>query len=97
MKPLRVSEGIVPIAQFKSQAPHWFEHIAASGQPVVITLNGKPAGVLLSPSEFDRIQERERFLASVAAGVADANAGRVMSSAALRKRLSGRRVPKDLG
>lgn len=97
MKPFRVSEGIVPIAQFKSEAPHWFKYIAASGQAVVITLNGKPAGVLLSPSEFDRIQERDRFLASVAAGVADADAGRVMSSADLRKRLSGRRVPRDQG
>lgn len=95
MKPFRVSEGIVPIAQFKSQAPHWLRRIAESGQPVVITLNGKPAGVLLSPSEFDRIQERERFLSSVAQGAADADSGRVMSSLELRKRLGSRASPRD--
>ena len=89
MKQLRVSEGIVPIAQFKSEAPHWLRRLAESGQPVVITLNGKPAAVLLSPSEYDRIQERERFLSSVAQGVEDAAAVRVMSSAELRKRLAG--------
>ncbi|MBI3072488.1 MAG: type II toxin-antitoxin system Phd/YefM family antitoxin [Deltaproteobacteria bacterium] len=91
MKPLRLSRGVVPIAKFKSEAPRWFKQIADSGEPVVITLNGKPAGVLLSPSEFDRLQERERFLASIAEGVADANSGRVMTSAELRKRLGGRR------
>lgn len=91
MKPFRVSEGIVPIAQFKSQAPQWLRHVTESGQPVVITLNGKPAGVLLSPIEFDRLQERERFIASVHEGVADADAGRLMSTAELRRRLTASR------
>lgn len=97
MKQIRVSEGIVPIAQFKSQAPHWFRRIAESGQPVVITLNGKPVGVLLSPSEYDRLQERERFLSSVAAGIADADAGRVMNSQELRKRIAKGRVSRSRG
>lgn len=94
MKPLRISEDIVPIAQFKGEASRWLRRVTESKQPVVITLNGKPAGVLLSPAEFDRILERARFLESVAAGLADAEAGRVMSTAALRKRLAKRRSKK---
>ncbi len=39
---------------------------------MVITQNGRPAGVLLSPREYDRMQERQRFLESIAAGLADA-------------------------
>jgi len=68
MKPLRVSQDIVPMAEFKGQAAHWFRRVAENNQPVVITQNGKPAGVLLSPAEFDRLVERERFLTDVAAG-----------------------------
>ena len=33
---------------------------------MVITQNGRAAGVLVSPREFDRIQERQRFLESMA-------------------------------
>jgi prevent-host-death family protein len=94
MKPLRVSSGIVPIAQFKGEAARWLRHVAESGEPVVITLNGKPAGVLMSPADFDRMQERQRFLESVAAGLADADAGRSMTTKDLRRRLAERRTSK---
>jgi len=72
MKSLRVSEDIVPIGEFKGQAARWLRRVSETGQPVVITQNGKPAGVLLSPSGFDRLQERQAFLESIAKGVGDA-------------------------
>ena len=55
---------------------------------MVITQNGRPAGVLMSPADFDRLPERHRFLESVAAGIADAEAGRVMSTGELTRRLA---------
>jgi len=42
----------------------------------VITQNGKPAGVLLSPTAFDELSERQDFLAAVQDGMADERAGR---------------------
>ncbi len=87
MKPLRVSQDIVPMAEFKGQAAHWFRRVAENNQPVVITQNGKPAGVLLSPAEFDRLVEQQRFLGDVAAGVADLDAGRVVTTDELKRRL----------
>ena len=88
---IRIGEDIVPIADFKTRAKHWLRRAAATGQPIVITQNGKPAGVLLSPAEFDHLQERQRFLQSIAAGLADADAGRVSTSNELKKRLASRR------
>ena len=87
MRPLRISEDIVPMADFKGRAAHWFRRVAQDNQPLIITQNGKPAGVLLSPAEFDRLIERQRFLHDVAAGVADLDEGRVMTSDELRRRL----------
>lgn len=87
MKPLRVSQDIVPMAEFKGQAAQWFRRVAESNQPVVITQNGRPAGVLLSPAEFDRLVERQRFLEDVAAGAADLDAGRVLTTDELKQRL----------
>ena len=93
MKPLRVSQDIVPMAEFKGQAAHWFRRVAENNQPVVITQNGKPAGVLLSPAEFDRLVERERFLTEAVAGVADLDAGRTVSTKELKRRLGLRDDP----
>ena len=89
MKTLKVSTDVVTLAKFKSQAATLLERINTSSQPLLITQNGKPAGVLLSPAEFDRIQEQEttRFVASVNRGIQDADVGKVLTSAQARSRL----------
>lgn len=97
MKDVRVSEGIVPLGEFKSQAAKLLKRLGESGQPMVITQNGRPAGVLVSPKEFDRIQERHRFLESIAAGLADAEGGKAIGTAELRKRLRARRAERSRG
>ncbi len=94
MKDVQISDGIVPLGEFKAQAAKLLKRIGESGQPMVITQNGRPAGVLLSPREYDRIQERQRFLESIAAGLADAESGRTME---LRERLRGWRSDRDEG
>ena len=92
MKQLRLSEDVVPIGEFKGQAAAWLRRASSSSQPILITQNGKPAGVLLSPMEYDRIQERLRFVDSIAAGMEDAEAGRAISTSELRARLVARRT-----
>src|SRR5262245_36468243 len=77
MRPLRVGDDIIPVSEFKSRAADHLRRIADSGQPLVITQNGKPAGVLLSPASFDELTERKRFVAAVEEGLADADAGRL--------------------
>jgi prevent-host-death family protein len=77
MRTVRVSEDIVPVSEFKAQAAEYFRRVAETGQPLVITQNGKAAGVLLSPNEFDRLSERARFVAAVEEGLKDADAGQL--------------------
>ena len=93
MTKLKISEDIVPVSDFKAQASEWLRRIAGSGHPLVITQNGKPAGVLLSPTAFDELSERQEFLAAVQEGMADEKAGRVHSTEevfdTIKKRISG--------
>jgi prevent-host-death family protein len=77
LRAVRISEDIVPVSDFKAQAADWLKRVAETGQPLVITQNGKAAGVLLSPVEFDRLTERARFVAAVKDGISDADAGRL--------------------
>lgn len=87
MRTLKVSEDVVPVGQFKAEATKWLARANQTGQPLVITQNGRPAAVMLSPAEYDRLTERERFLRSVEAGLADADAGRMHGTDEVRRRL----------
>ncbi len=93
MRPLRVSENIVPVSDFKAKAADWLRRLVESSEPVVITQNGKAAGVLLSPAAYDELTERFRFMKAVEHGLADVEAGRVTPHeevvAEMRRRLGG--------
>ncbi len=80
MPRLRVSEDIIPVSEFKAQASDWLRRVATSRHPLVITQNGKPAGVLLSPTMFDALTERQNLFAAVQEGMRDEEAGRLYSS-----------------
>jgi prevent-host-death family protein len=90
MKHLRMSEALVPVNEFKA-SPSKYLRAAASSGPIVITVNGRAAGVVLSPAEYDRLVEREEFLKAVDEGIAAADAGQVSSSDEVRQRLGLRR------
>ena len=90
MRGVRVSEDIVPVSDFKAQAADWLKRVAETGQPLVITQNGRAAGVLISPAEFDRLNERARFVAAVEEGLADADAGRLRDHVEVAERLQKR-------
>jgi len=92
MKQLRVSEDVVPIAEFKGQAARWLKRAQETGQPVLITLNGKPAGVLVSPAEYDRLEDRERLFRDLEEGVRDLDGGRSLPLAEARAHLGRRRT-----
>lgn len=89
MKALKISKDVVTLAEFKNQAASLLERIGTSSQPLLITQNGKPAGVLLSPAEFDRIQEQEssRFVTSVNRGLQDADSGKLLTASQAKSRL----------
>ncbi|HXO19691.1 MAG TPA: type II toxin-antitoxin system Phd/YefM family antitoxin, partial [Thermoanaerobaculia bacterium] len=72
MKPLQLSEDILPLGEFKTHASRVLRELKDSQRAVVITENGRPAAVLITPEEFDRLRERERFVAAVREGLADA-------------------------
>lgn len=92
MKPMRVAEDILTIADFKARASEVVRKLRDHRRPVVVTQSGKPAAVLLAPAEYDRLTYRARFLAAVAEGLRDAEAGRVTPDAEL-----GRDLDEEFG
>ena len=75
MKPISIEDDIIPIGEFKTHAARVMRQLRDTGRPVVITQHGKPAGVLVSAADFDRLTERDRFVAAVNRGLAESEAG----------------------
>ena len=92
MKTISIKNDIVPIAEFKTSLSKWFKSLQSTGHPVIITQNGKPAGVLLTPEDYDELVYRKSFLDSVWRGIADAESGRTHNPKELKAALSSRRA-----
>lgn len=93
MKPLRIAQDIVPLAEFKAQSASWLERMRVSGHAVVITQNGKPAAVMISPEEYDRFQQQntEFVRNEIRYGEASAEQGRLLTAADVKAEFSVRR------
>jgi prevent-host-death family protein len=91
MKAISISNDIIPIADFKTNISKWFKTLQTSGHPLIITQNSKPAGVLLSASDYDELVYRKSFIDSVERGIADVENGRTQTTADLRKAILNRR------
>lgn len=91
MKTVSIKNDIVPIAEFKTGISKWFKSLKISGHPLIITQNGKPAGVLLSPGDYDELVYKKSFLDSVGRGISDAESGKTYRTEEVRAVLAARR------
>jgi antitoxin YefM len=91
MKNISIANDIVPIAEFKTGISKWFNNLQNTGHPLVITQNGKPAGVLLSPRDYDELVYQKSFLDSVVRGISDAESGRTYRAQEIREALTSKR------
>ena len=88
MKSMLIAENILPLGEFKSHASRVLRALKASQRPVVITQNGRPAAVLVTPEEFDQLQEQARFIRAVQRGHIESEAGQVVAEREVEKRLA---------
>ncbi len=91
MKNINVADDIIPIGEFKTGLSKWFKKVQNTGHPIVITQNGKPAGVLLSPSEYDDLVYRKSFIESINKGLRDVESGRTYNTDQLKEELKKKR------
>jgi prevent-host-death family protein len=92
MKQINISNDIVPVAEFKVQISKYLNNIRSTGRPMVITQNGKPAGVLLSPDDFDELVYQKSLIESISRGLSDIQNGNIFTTDELRAELENRRA-----
>jgi len=92
MKNISVSNDIIPVGQFKSGLAKYLKEIQVNRNSLIITQNGKPAGVLVSPIEFDELQQTRDFINSISRGLSESEKGEVYSTSQLREILQNSRL-----
>jgi len=80
----------MPIAELKAHLSEVVRGLETRARPLVITLNGKSAAVVMSPKEYDRMCYRTRVLEGISEGLADVAAGRSISDEELGRRVEER-------
>jgi len=95
MKNILVANDIIPVGQFKSGLAKYLKEIQNKRNSLIITQNGKPAGVLMSPAEFDNLRQTKLFIDSISRGLLDSEKGEVLSTSQLRSELQKTRTRKE--
>jgi prevent-host-death family protein len=90
VRKINIVEDIVPIGEFKTHASQLLRRMRDTRSPLVITQNGRPSAVVITPEEFEELGYREFVRAKVRAGIVSAERGRTVSAATLRNRLRAR-------
>ncbi|WP_449258487.1 type II toxin-antitoxin system Phd/YefM family antitoxin [Chlorobium limicola] len=92
MKSIRISSDIIPLGEFKTGISACLKKVRSTGHPLIITQNGRPAGVLLSPEEYDSLVYRKQFIESIERGMMAAEVGDVYSTEEVRAKLAEKRA-----
>lgn len=95
MKNILVANDIIPVGQFKSGLAKYLKEIQIKRNSLIITQNGKPAGVLISPVEFDELRQTKLFIDSISRGLSNSEKGEVFSTSQLRRELQKIRSGKE--
>jgi len=84
MDAIALAEDLIPLGEFKTNASQHMKALKGRTRPLVVTVNGRAAAIVISPEAWDQMQYRERLLADVQAGREDIRAGRSMSTDEMR-------------
>ena len=95
MKKITVSDDIVPVAEFKSGLSRYLKSLRETGHPLIITQNGRPAGVLITPSEYDQLTYKQLFTESVLRGAQEIESGELYSTDEIKEMLKAARKARQ--
>lgn len=88
-----MSDSIISLSDFKSDASQWLKRLQEESDAVVLTQNGRASAVVQSYDTFQRQQQALLMLKLLAQGEADIAAGRLIPQEEVFAKLSERFAP----
>jgi PHD/YefM family antitoxin component YafN of YafNO toxin-antitoxin module len=71
-----IANDIRSLSDFKRNTSEWLEHLKNTGNPLVLTINGKAEVVVQDADAYQQLLDRLDAVESVRRGLADVAAGR---------------------
>lgn len=84
---IKFSEDIVPLTDLKVNPGKVVRHAVEAHRPVLLTSRGRGVAVVQSVTDYEAAEEEREFMRAVVAGLADLDAGRVLSLEEAKARL----------
>ena len=91
---IRVLSTIIPLGEFKTGISTCLKRVQSLNHLAIITQNGRPTVVLLSPKEYDNLMCRKQFIESVEQGLLAAKVGEVYVTDEVKARLAVKRADR---
>ncbi len=91
---LKVDSGIDSLTNFKRQTTEHLERLRSTGEPLVLTVNGRAQVVVQDAAAYQKLvdaaanREREEVVVAVREGLADVRAGRTKPARAALLKLA---------
>lgn len=80
---MKLSRDIQSMSVFKRDTSKFLKQMKKTGEPIVLTVNGKAAAVVHDPDAYQAYLREKEWIATIAAlkeGLADVDAGRVVDA-----------------
>jgi prevent-host-death family protein len=100
---LNLGNGIDSLTNFKRQTAEYLDRLQATGEPVVLTINGRAQVVVQDVAAYQRLvdaaakADRDETIAAVREGLADVKAGRKKPARTALKALAKKYGITDTG
>lgn len=76
MNPIKPSQDLVPLSEFRAHVSEVVKQTQHSGRPVFITQHGRGTAVLLSADQYEKLLEELEIMKGIVRGQSDVIAGR---------------------
>lgn len=85
---IKFSKDLVPLTDLKVNPGRVVRHTTEAHRPVLLTSRGRGVAVVQSVADYENAEDERAFMRAVVEGLADLEAGREVSLAEAKTRLS---------
>ena len=90
MARLRPTEDVRPLSEFRANAAAFVQQVQGTKRPVILTVHGRSAAVLLDVGEYETLLDQLELLRDVKAAEGQLRQGRTVSQAKAREKVLAR-------
>ena len=90
MARVRPTEDVRPLSEFRANAASFVQQVQGTKRPVILTVHGRSAAVLLDVGEYETLLDQLELLRDVKAAEGQLKQGRTVSQAKAREKVLAR-------